>query len=551
MKPAKRIAAAIALPLIAASALISALSLGRTATKTQGSDVTLSPALSDGITLEDADLSIKADTSNGVITFRETKVLAFRAAFADGWSFCPDYSIFFPDDERASIADSGDGSVVFSFRAISGEKVGEEEFSSVWINASAEALPRLEIAAHAELSDIGKDEWVGARFTLTLGTKQFESGDYLGSGYIKGRGNSSWANPQKPYSIKLGLSASLLDIPATKKYAVIPSYVDPSLMRNFITYKSALLLSGIEYSPKCEFVEVYLNGKYNGIYLLVERIDIENTKIDIEEASANDITGGYIIEKDCRAKLNPKEDVWFDCPYWANQSRDCFTIKAPDIEDKALLGEMLDYLEGHMWKVHNAVMGTSGESYTQYIDADSWIDFIIMQELSKNIDGNFKTSCYIYKLSGDDKLYIAALWDFDYAYGYYPYSNASAEHNDADDCPPGDTCEGFMTINSSAPWILQLYYGSPEFREALMIRYNEYRETLIPAMRVMIYEQAAYLLPSAGSNDELWGKNFTRGVNRLASWLDGRIAWLDSQWLTDPETADAPLPGSSGRGSAL
>lgn len=75
-------------------------------------------------------------------------------------------------------------------------------------------------------------------------------------------------------------------------------------MRNLVTYKAGALLSGMDYVPKCEFVDVYFNGEYNGIYILIERPGIESTKIDIDEADESDITGGYFIEKDIAMKVD-------------------------------------------------------------------------------------------------------------------------------------------------------------------------------------------------------------------------------------------------------
>ena len=80
-----------------------------------------------------------------------------------------------------------------------------------------------------------------------------------------------------------------------------------------MTYKAAAGYEGIDYVPRCEFVEAYFNGVYNGIYLLVERVDIESNKINIDEASADELTGGYLIEKDVWGKFDPEEDVWFNC----------------------------------------------------------------------------------------------------------------------------------------------------------------------------------------------------------------------------------------------
>lgn len=499
----------------------------------------LQPDVSDGITITEGEMSVRAERQQGIITFLETKQLQFTAAFGAGWSYNETYSVFFPNaSARAHVTANADGSRTFTFDCVSGESIPESDFIGVGIYATAAALPRLEINADVPFSSIGKEEWVTASFNLTLGTKQFDSGNFSGTGSVKGRGNTSWGQPKKPYSIKLDSKQSLLDIPRTKKYAIVPSYADQSLMRNFITYKAGLMLDGIEYTPKCEFVEVYLNGSYNGIYILVERVDIESTKIDIEEATAEDLTGGYLIEKDIANKIDFSSDQWFNCPYWANQDRDYFVLKAPEPDDATLKNQMLAYLENHMQSVHDSILGTSGESYTRYVDVDSWIDFIIMQEITKNIDGNLKTSCNMYKQSGDDHIYMTALWDFDLAYGNANWDNASWAHNDYYDCPNGTGTAGFMAINSSCPWFDHLYDDYPEFKEALIAKYNEYRHTIVPAMFAMMNEQGAYLSANTARNDSMWGTNFSYGVSELKSWLNGRISWLDERWSDDYEEID-------------
>ena len=512
--------------------------------------LTLNPDYSDGVTIEPGQMTVQADVQYGIVTFRETKTLSFTASFGEGWSYNENYSLFFPNNtNRVTITDNADGRKTFSFRAISGESVMLSDFNCVGIYASAAVLPKLEINIDIPFSQVDKETWVDAEFTLTMGTKQFASGDYSGTGAIKGRGNTSWGQPKKPYSIKLSSKASLLDIPNTKKYAIVPGYADQSLMRNFITYKAGLMLNGIEYTPKCEFVEVYLNGVYNGIYILVERVALESNKIDLDEATAEDLTGAYLIEKDIDGKIDFANDQWFNCPYWANQGRDYFVLKEPEPEDAALLEQMLDYLEEHMQKLHNSIMGTSGESYTQYVDVDSWIDFIIMQEITKNIDGNLKTSCYLLKKSGDDHIYMTALWDFDLAYGNANWDNADHQHNDYYDCPNGMGTSDFMAINSSSPWFDHLYDDYPEFSEALIAKYNEYRETLIPAMRAMMNEQAAYLSENTARNDNKWGTDFASGVNTLQNWFDGRIDWLDRQWCEDYEEIDLNYAMNAENGS--
>ena len=516
---------------------------------------TLTPGTSEGVTVSESSpgsMQILGHEQDGRIIFDETKDIAVRVEYGEGWLLCERYSSFFADDERVSFSDLGSGVYEYRLAANAGESVKVSDWNSVVFNASASELPKLYINAAVPFEEINREDWVEASFSLTLGTKQFTSGSYEGAGSVKGRGNSSWTYPKKPYSIKLNSKASLLDIPKTKKYAVIPSYYDGSLIRNFITYKVFQGLEGIGYVPKCELVDVYLNGEYNGIYILVERIDIEKSKIDITEASADDLTGGYLIEKDISGKVDFDSDLWFDCPYWANQGKDYFVLKTPEPDDETLTEAMLEYLTQYMQDIHDCIIGENGTDYLDYVDTSSWVDFIIVQELSKNIDGNFKTSCYTYKQSGDDHLYMTAPWDFDLAYGRVDWNNASEEHNDYYDCPNANTADGLMCINSSNPWMKKLYDTKPEFRRALMERYTAYRHTLIDEMFSMIDEQAAYLSVVQTPNYQLWEKPFHIAVTNLRNWLTARVEWLDSQWLVDSyELGDVNMDGKVDANDAL
>ena len=546
----------LALVMAAAVLLAQAPSIGHAEKEDSISETyVLAPLTSEGVTaaeLYSGSMEIEAHEVGSRLVFDEPKGLSFEVVYGEGWSSCGTYSNFFPDDARASVTETEPGRFEYCFSAVEGESVQLSEWNSVSIYASCAELPKLYIDAALPFDEIGKEDWVDADFTLTLGTKQFSTGDFEGSGAVKGRGNTSWTYPKKPYSIKLDSKTSLLDIPKTKKYAIIPSYYDGSLMRNFITYKIWQGLTGIDYVPKCEFVDVYLNGEYNGIYILVERIDIEKNKIDIDEADADNLSGGYLIEKDIAIKVDFDNDIWFNCPYWANQSQDYFVLKAPEPDDDELRQAMTDYLESYMQSVHDAIMGESGEDYARYVDVSSWIDFIILQEIAKNIDGNMKTSCYMYKDRDDDHLYMTAPWDFDLAYGRVSWDNASQQHNDVDDCPPANTADGFMIVNSSNPWMDKLYDTSLDFRAALMIRYTEYRSTLIEDMFRLINEQAAYLAIVQEPNHELWGMSFTSGVGNLRNWLTQRVEWLDSQWLTTQfAPGDVNMDGAVNSADAL
>lgn len=500
--------------------------------------VTVTPDCGDGVELEYGELTLRVTEAYGLLKAAEDKTLSVTAHFAEGWTYSESWSSFFTGHADAvSVTNGSDGSKTFTLSVHRGDVFTRDELSCVGIYASAAELPKLEIEAVVPFSQIDKEEWVDASFTLTLGTKQYASGNYEGTGGIKGRGNTSWGQPKKPYSIKLASKASLLDIPKTKKYAIVPGYSDGSLVRNWMTYKASLLLSGIEYVPKCELVEVYLNGVYNGIYILVERVDIESNKINIPEATADELTGGYLIEKDIDGKIDFSADQWFNCPYWANQSRDYFVLKTPETEDEALKEQMLAYLTDYMQSVHNAVTDSGSEAWTQYVDAPSWIDFIILQEIAKNIDGNLKTSCYLVKKAQDDKLYLTAPWDFDLAWGStaVSWNNADYSHNDYYDCPDAQSAAGFMTINSSCPWFDKLYDDHAAFRDALTLRYGELRQSFVPELLRLLRKGAAYISAAVPRDEQKWGVRVNAATQYLENWIHGRLEWLDSEWLEQEE----------------
>lgn len=489
----------------------------------------------EGVTLsyDEEAFCLEGRMQYGIFTVTKATTLSISAEIKEGWSFNKEYTAFFNScKENVKIITVDSKHVTLTLRAEENLKINAEDLLIVGVYATPDELPTLNINIDMPFSDVTKEDWVEARFELTNGTREFSSSDYIGMGKVKGRGNRSWKQPKKSYSIKLNEAFSLLDLPETKKYAIVANYDDRSMMKNYITYRAGALLEGMDYMPQCEFVEVYLNGSYNGVYLLVERIDGENDAFSMDEPiSMENLDGDCFFEKDISGKADAMSDIVFDCPYWANQSKDCFVLQYPELTGEAEIAEVVKYLNSFMVRVDNAIMGRSDEPYTQYVDVDSWVDFIIMQEIAKNVDGNLKTSCYMYKRAGDDKIYMATLWDFDIAYGGASWDNADLLHNAYVDCPTGTGVTDFMTINSSCPWFYSLYTNHPEFREKIKAAYAEYRSTVVPELKRMINEQGAYLVKASGHNAEVWDVDFANGVSDLSGWLNCRIDWLDGMWL--------------------
>ena len=152
----------------------------------------IKPRHSDGVTLEYSETVLRGNLHSGVFTFAETKTVTLVARFAEGWSYNDKYSVFFPSNPaRRTILLNSDASIRFSFSAIAGESVAFSDLYLLGIYAAVESLPRLDITTLNDFSLIGKDNWVSANFSLTLGTKKYSSGEFSGSGICLGRSRKS------------------------------------------------------------------------------------------------------------------------------------------------------------------------------------------------------------------------------------------------------------------------------------------------------------------------------------------------------------------------
>ena len=155
---------------------------------------------------------------------------------------------------------------------------------------------------------------------------------------IRGGGNTSWTDvPKKSYKIEFEKKQSVLGMPKDKDWALIANYYDKSLMRNFISYRLSAAL-GAYYAPRCEFAELYLNGKYLGVYLLTETIKIGKNRVNIPNDDYS-----YIVEVDGKYKTG--EQVVFSDVLTENGKGKAFRIHDPKNASDEILDTVLKHIQ--------------------------------------------------------------------------------------------------------------------------------------------------------------------------------------------------------------
>lgn len=336
---------------------------------------------------------------------------------------------------------------------------------------------------------------------------------------IKGRGNSTWNMPKKPYKIKLSKKGSVLGMAADKEWVLLANYSDKSLLRTAAAFETSRRL-GMPYTPSGQSVDLFLNEKYEGTYYLTEQIKIASSRVNITEMKSADttsskITGGYLLEVDERLD----EDLWFRTSHNVP-----FTIKEPDLNTP-----QFNYIRQYVQQAEDALYGNDFtdpvNGYAAYLNTETFVNWYLVNELFKNNDAAFYSSVYLFK-DKNGKLSIGPVWDFDIAAGNIDYSHCMYSYS--------------WWVRNSV-WIGRLF-EDPAFKARVKARWNELKELQINTLTAYIENQAAKLGVAQEYNFKKWDilssyvwpnaavmGSYNGEISYLKAWLTNRIAWMDSQ----------------------
>lgn len=301
---------------------------------------------------------------------------------------------------------------------------------------------------------------------------------------MRGRGNTTWTWPKKPYLLRLESKQKIFGLPKHRRWVLLANFMDRTLMRNLVSMKVASLTK-LAWSPHCVPVELFLNGSHLGSYLLIEQVRVDGDRVDITEMTPTDnsgeaVTGGYLLELDFHYD-NPVQ--WKD----SHGGGIPFAVKYPDEDD--LTPQQLAYIKGYISEAAGAIYGSNfkdpNSGYAKYIDVDSFVDYWIVFEVMGNHELGNPGSVFMHKDRGG-KLVAGPVWDFDW--GVLSYRTS----------PRAKT----GLVNGKAIWYARLF-EDPAFKAKVGARFKE----LLPELeKIPAYmEQCRRLLStSAAVNFSMW-----------------------------------------------
>ena len=275
---------------------------------------------------------------------------------------------------------------------------------------------------------------------------------------IERRGSSSQTiSDKKPYSIEVrdaagdDLAVSLLGMPKESDWALVAPYSDKALIRDALTYN--LAGSFMAWAPRTRFCELVLNNEYRGLYVLTEKIKRDVGRVNISKSdstatSGDALTGGYIIKIDKTTGNVPGITAGFYSAYSNNPTnptkKTLYQYEYPSLDKiKPAQKTYIQTTVASMEQTMSAGYPTFADpsvGYPKYWDVQSLVDFFIVNELTRNVDG-YRLSTFFYKdkNSINSKLKMGPVWDFNFALGNANYcdgariSNWSVDYNNV--CP--------------------------------------------------------------------------------------------------------------------
>lgn len=333
---------------------------------------------------------------------------------------------------------------------------------------------------------------------------------------VKGRGNTSWYADKKPYSLTLSEDADLLNMGAAKRWILLAEGGNPLNIRNKIVCDFAKAVD-MPFSPDCEWVNLYLNGEYTGLYLLTERNEVHPQRVDIDES------GSFLISMEDEKDMEEKE-----LPYIKLDSAQVIRVRFSSIREQEL-AQMWSSLKNALVS-ENGTDSKTGMQWTELIDLDSWVKKYLIEEIFANVDGG-AVSQYFY-LDGtavQPKIFAGPVWDYDYSMGgeefwlgsYPAYLTMAREYTD----------DGLYL-----PWFYELYR-----KETFYTRLQElYEEAFLPSVTKLIetgLDQYFDLISQSAVCDGIrWDHakdDIQADYDLIKSFLAERIRFLNELWIQE------------------
>lgn len=383
-------------------------------------------------------------------------------------------------------------------------------------------LPVMSIATDDAAPITSKDDDVTG--TVTITDTAHPTNNYSGTMSVKGHGNSTWLYmPKKPYRVKLDSKSGLFGMNSAKSWILLANYGDKTMLRNYLAFYLSQTV-GMAWTPSSAFVELFVNGQYEGVYQVTEKVEVDKNRLNIGEMddtdiSGDDLTGGYIGE------IDTYQDETFTMHTATSNLPIGLDDPDPPVDvQSAYFAQQLNAADASLFAAN---FTDTAAGWPAHWDQDSLVKWFIVEELMSNQDSDDYSDLIFYKPRSDPRFYMGPIWDFDISSGnVYP-------------SPSLDPTVPWVRAESK--WYKQLF-KDPAFLAAVKAEWKNVRPQMAN-LNTYLDTQAATLSLGAQNNYQRWttlgvlvwpnaetAGSYTGEVQYLKDWMTKRIAYMDATY---------------------
>ncbi|MFT6480128.1 MAG: hypothetical protein ACJAZY_003596 [Spirosomataceae bacterium] len=325
---------------------------------------------------------------------------------------------------------------------------------------------------------------------------------FAGEIKIKGRGNTTWTFPKKPFKIKLSNKEPLLGGLPSKEWVLLANYLDPSLMQNAVAMKIGQLLQ-MPFTNTIKPVDLWLNNEYLGNYMLTEQVEAKENRVEVGE-------GGVLLSLD--TIIDP-DDIYF----MSSTYKLPIIIKYPKTSNDS----RLKIIEQDFSELEKRVKSADfpNNNYLDLFDAEAMAKYLIVYTLTCNEEINHPKSTYIHQKPGG-KFTVGPIWDFDWAFSY--------EQNRIHYVNPSRPL--FWERPAKGTVFFERIAADPAIRTIMKTQWQEFRRNSFNELLDYVESYANQIEASRKTDFRKWQRgnaDFNGERADLKNWLELRAKYMD------------------------
>lgn len=358
------------------------------------------------------------------------------------------------------------------------------------------------------------------------------SDQFLSAG-IRGRGNSTWLwYDKKPFRLKLDKKHKLLGLDKAKSWVLLANYRDVTDVMNTYVFELGRMM-GLPYTNHSRYVELFLDGNYQGLYLLTEQVQQGSSRVDVSDDR------GILLTLD--VDDGPAEEPSATNNFWTAGFSMPAAVKYPD--EERLTAQQRDSIRDVFAQLEDAIKRQDFDAASAQMDMASFARYLIIQELVYNVELSAPRSIFLHK-DGDQPWVMGPLWDFDAGYDF-DWSNMYTGHNYFSDYR--ETVMGSNPVKRngnypSTPRFFTNLFGCHEFVKLYKDTWHQYADSIVSRPWAETQRYLSHLQQDGAAARDLgqWpvrGKSFDTEVRKMHEWLLNRAAFLGALIEAIPDPA--------------